>query len=571
MQGRGGMMPFFSELKPVPMLALLKRELLTTLRSFRSFLTVAAIVLFLVIMFTSFWTDNMSLMMIGAMARNFSEGFVYFAMFVSILVIPGLAAGTIALERERDTLDLLKTTLLPPKDIIFGKMINTVGFFMILFIACLPAFGAVFFMVGVEIRTLALSMGVILASGVAMALCGMMASSLFRSMTAAMVGSYSLAILFQFGPIIVMGGLAFVSRQSSIGQSLDSAWFYCPFASLSQVFQPKVPYNQLALAGVYVMAVCLFCFFVIRYRFNRPERFAGANIGKAIDDQKLLKARRRKFPYYLVDPLKRKKPIKDGRNPVMTKELRWSALGKFQSLIRAFYLAFIISFAMSIFVIFMKGFRNGIEGLCFQNVTLGLLFSLPILVINLFTKEFETNSIDSLKMTLLKPKDVVGGKFAAGFVSVSPVALAVILSLTMLCFLGDLNWPLFFMGIVLIILYVTQIVCVGIFSSIFARSTVAAFMSNYVLLFAIHIVPGVSMLLLKKEYRESIYFILPPYFLFSKILDAYYTYWGESRDGPDKLLMLSWLGNVILYFGLSYVFYRLSVNWFRTRTYDRTS
>lgn len=131
----------------------LVKELKLRFRSFKSFSGLIFYLLVLVIFVTG------SLLM----ATQFSvSGFFRpsdsFDMFVVLSVIqmalvmfitPGLTAGAISTERERQTLNILLTTTQTSTQIIIGKLLSSVAFLILMLIAGLPLYSLVFLFGGV--------------------------------------------------------------------------------------------------------------------------------------------------------------------------------------------------------------------------------------------------------------------------------------------------------------------------------------------------------------------------------------------------------------------------------------
>jgi ABC-2 type transport system permease protein len=85
-----------------------------------------------------------------------SESFIMFAV-ISILqmalvmfITPGLTAGAISSEREKQTLNILLTTTQSSTQIIIGKLLSSIAFLILLLIAGLPLYSIVFLFGGVS-------------------------------------------------------------------------------------------------------------------------------------------------------------------------------------------------------------------------------------------------------------------------------------------------------------------------------------------------------------------------------------------------------------------------------------
>ena len=61
-----------------------------------------------------------------------------------VFITPGLTAGVISSERERQTLNMLLTTTQSSTSIIIGKLVSSVAYLLLLMIASLPLYSIVF-------------------------------------------------------------------------------------------------------------------------------------------------------------------------------------------------------------------------------------------------------------------------------------------------------------------------------------------------------------------------------------------------------------------------------------------
>lgn len=161
--------------------------------------------------------------------------------FLIVFIGPAFTAGAISGERERQTYDLLRTTLLPAGALVRGKLLSALGYVFLLVFAAVPLMSLAFLLGGVSWEELLVSQAIIGVAAVAYALTGLYASALLRSTLAASVTTYAFAIFLIIGlPILVGVGLAFVGIVSSGGTGggpppnwleplgLATAWYLIP-------------------------------------------------------------------------------------------------------------------------------------------------------------------------------------------------------------------------------------------------------------------------------------------------------------------------------------------------------
>jgi ABC-type transport system involved in multi-copper enzyme maturation permease subunit len=125
----------------------------------------------------------------------FSTLVVFQTIMVSLLT-PAFTAGSITTEREQKTYDLLMTTLLRPRSIIFGKLGAALAYVLLLILTIAPIESMAFLFGGVSPEEIVLSQVVMLAAAVLFASVGIFWSSLLRSSVASNVLTYG-TIIFQ--------------------------------------------------------------------------------------------------------------------------------------------------------------------------------------------------------------------------------------------------------------------------------------------------------------------------------------------------------------------------------------
>jgi ABC-type transport system involved in multi-copper enzyme maturation permease subunit len=128
---------------------------------------------------------------------------VIFQMIMVALLTPAFTAGSITSEREQKTFDLLMTTLLPARSVIFGKLGSALSYVVLLIIAIAPLESLAFMFGGVSPEEIVLSQVVMLMSALLFASAGIFWSSLLKSSVASNVLTYG-TMLFQLIGIPVL-------------------------------------------------------------------------------------------------------------------------------------------------------------------------------------------------------------------------------------------------------------------------------------------------------------------------------------------------------------------------------
>src|SRR3977135_2570351 len=72
-------------------------------------------------------------------------------MLLLAFITPAVTAGAISGERARQAIDLLFVTLIPPFSIIWGKLLSSISFILLLLLLSVPIFSLVFLFGGIEL------------------------------------------------------------------------------------------------------------------------------------------------------------------------------------------------------------------------------------------------------------------------------------------------------------------------------------------------------------------------------------------------------------------------------------
>jgi ABC-type transport system involved in multi-copper enzyme maturation permease subunit len=446
------------------------------------------------------------------------------------LLLPGLAAISITSERDQDTYDLLRLTLIGPGGLVLGKLIGVVGLYLLLCVAALPLMGVVFFLVGLDWVEVLRNFGLILLNAVACASAGLMCGAGFRRAVVAVLAAY----LCTFG-LYFIGGRILISGTSGL-------------PSGSYIFVLAYTFGGIAAFFLSMLSVAI---------LQRPTGVQGAPPNKVIDDPAILEARRKKFPYYLIDPLRRKEAIGDHQNPMLVKELRWGAITRATVAVRVFYLSVFgyaalgISFAWPAW----PGWAYDVNRLC-QSVANSLVVQTgltvllcPALAATAFTKEREMGHVDMLRMTLLAPRQILAGKLAAGLLAIAPLVLgATFAGLPILAMTGlDRSLWTLVAGYPTLYVNVWVAICLSLYASLLTRRSSTAMVLSY--LFSIVLLAGIPQYavmvvlgFLRRDYGDPSISILPmalltPTWAYTQMSYQWYTPWG----------LFSWLLSLVSY------------------------
>ena len=149
-------------------------------------------------------------------ARTAGKGLFAAILAVQVFLVafigPAFTAGAISGERERQTFDLLRTTLLPAEAFVRGKLISALSYVFLLVLVSIPLQSIAFLLGGLSAVELVVSQVVILVAAVTYALYGLWCSAAMRSTLAATVATFAGMLFVVFGtPLLAGAAVVFYS------------------------------------------------------------------------------------------------------------------------------------------------------------------------------------------------------------------------------------------------------------------------------------------------------------------------------------------------------------------------
>lgn len=126
-------------------------------------------------------------------------------IFLVLFVGPAFTSGAISGEKERRTYDLLRTTLLPARSLVSGKLLSALSYVMLLVLVSVPLQSIAFLLGGVSPVEVLVSQLLVVVSAVTFALIGLFCSTLMRSTLAATIATFAVAMFLTFGVPLIGG------------------------------------------------------------------------------------------------------------------------------------------------------------------------------------------------------------------------------------------------------------------------------------------------------------------------------------------------------------------------------
>ena len=121
-----------------------------------------------------------------------------------VFLAPAMTAGSISLEREKQTLDMLATTPIPSLAIVVGKLLSALTYVFILIIASLPLTAMVFVFGGVDPDEVARGYLVLFVTAIGLGSVGLFISALLQRTQAATVVTFFGVLGLTLGTLFVV-------------------------------------------------------------------------------------------------------------------------------------------------------------------------------------------------------------------------------------------------------------------------------------------------------------------------------------------------------------------------------
>jgi ABC-type transport system involved in multi-copper enzyme maturation permease subunit len=406
-----------------------------------------------------------------------------------LLLTPGFTATSITTEREQRTFSLLFCSLLKPWEILWGKLVSSLGMTVILLLASMPVTAICALSGGISMALLMRAYSIILVAALTYGLFGLAVSALCQRNFTSLMLTY-LGIMVMAGatwlPSVLLPQLTVMQPFFQALRSIS------PFEALFALNNPE--HYELAIAGIFagsvfkfylvgMGALCalfllIFCWFILR-----PPRQRRASTQSCYSDTRTNIKRKLMFPFYLIDPLKRKKPIGRFRNPIFVAELRSKVFGNPKFILRCLSACILLSMGLLTMVAMQYATQVDPESvrlsaIIFQ-VAVVALFA-PAVCAGSLTDERSAGTLVMLRMTPLTVRQVVAGKMKAGLAYVFIFLVSSLPVLGALAYLESSSayWRVG-AWLAVLVLCTLMFVTAGLCASSLAPSTAAATAASY--------------------------------------------------------------------------------------------
>ncbi|WP_062105278.1 ABC transporter permease [Bacillus niameyensis] len=160
----------------------------------------------------------------------------YIQLGLVLFITPGLTAGVISGEREKQTLNILLTTVQSSTSIILSKLTSSISYLLLMIIASLPFYSIVFLFGGVSPITLVKIFGFYLFSIFVFGSFGVFFSTMIRRTIVAMISTYGISLF-------LTGGTAFLYMITTGYTMSQNAAVFFPY--IFAIFNPVMAFTVL--------------------------------------------------------------------------------------------------------------------------------------------------------------------------------------------------------------------------------------------------------------------------------------------------------------------------------------
>lgn len=141
-------------------------------------------------------------------------------MFLVLFITPAITSGSITLEKEQRTLEMLTMSRMPRGSIIAGKLLAAICFTALLLVSSLPLLSICFMLGSVDPAMLLSAYLMLLFGSFLVGAMGLMWSSIARNTTTAVLFTYTTQFL-----LFVFGAIGYTMRQVPFGADLTTTVF----------------------------------------------------------------------------------------------------------------------------------------------------------------------------------------------------------------------------------------------------------------------------------------------------------------------------------------------------------
>jgi len=471
--------------------ALVKRELMVALRARRTRLVALGYLLALIAVVFWMWPDQAVFSIAAQSTRSMVLVFVVTLIALVLTYAPAVSATAIVSERENNSYDLLYASRLRPWEIVVGKLLAVFFMLMIFVVLSFPVFASGFFLGAVSPEETTRIYLVCTITSLFFGLFGLWVSARAKSSYSALLRTYLLVLLVGVGPwipYILLGKSQFWVPYVHALRALS------PLSAVSSILIPGFdPALGVAVTPAWVLylyfagAGSLILLSVILWDAYAEKGPPVRKQTELIDDKNELFRRRLRFPFYLIDPNRRKKFLANWMNPVYARELRSRAFGGGIWIFRGAYICLAVSI---ILMVLMLGQFTGFSPEVIKATSVGfqiglILMLVPPLTAGGVTRERELRMMDDIRLSRIGPWQLLSGKLLVAMVFVSFLVVGSVPLWIVIVYMQMNSTEELLIVVAILVSTVVLALTTGLLSSAWLQRTAAADAAAYGLLFAL--------------------------------------------------------------------------------------
>jgi ABC-type transport system involved in multi-copper enzyme maturation permease subunit len=400
------------------MIAILRRELITLLRTRRAAAVQLGLALTFALLIGLRWPTEARVGLSGVAARQVLDIFGYSLLTALILLVPAFPATTLVRERVQGTLVLLLNTPLRPWSIYLGKLLGVLGLVAILLTMTAPAAAACYALGGTSLtREIVPLYLVLFLTAVQLTALALLVSSFASSSDMALRLTYGLVMVLT---VAVLGPYAILQGREG-GMTGLASWVRClsPVPAVMEILghgdvglQGLTPGFNATLRYIVLTSLTSLGLAVITIHRLGQRLLDRSRAGGVMTEDRSARERARRRLLFLVDPQRRSGSIGRWINPVMVKEFRCRRFGRSHWMLRLVALCAIFSLGLS--CVAVLGVQDwGVETISsimvFLQMALLILLT-PSLSSGLISSERESGGWQLLQLTPLSVGTILRGK-----------------------------------------------------------------------------------------------------------------------------------------------------------------
>jgi ABC-type transport system involved in multi-copper enzyme maturation permease subunit len=483
---------------------LLKRELVGLLRTRRAFWLLVLTVGFSGSLPLLAWPQKSEM---GSYASEVPAVLLIFfltQLTVGLVIIPAFSAGAISGERERETYDMVHSTLLSPFSIIFSKVLASAGYVLLLMAASAPAVCVLYLLGGVAFGSLLRCYAVTFTAIVTAALICLAQSMRSRRTAHAVLRGILLVIFWNGGLLILLWLLAAVLHELTGWpgyQGLEPIGYLSfglsPYLGIAnellpddfRFIGPSTPPGFPRLSSTCMMVSGLVGAWYL-VGLLRKVGLPDLSMSRRRERRLLRKARGERpirrclFARGLLTLGQNGFPLL--RNPIFLKEIRSEFFGKVWYRRAVFWVSLLVFAGLAVL-----NYRqwDDLVTVIFAVTVILLLILMPGVTATSFPREIEQGNLDFLRGTLVPLREVLVGKYLAGIygcLGIPAAAVLVVLGTRIVKRLDGAIWLAnrysldFYAHFALIgSLVILFSAALGTFGSVISRRSVGALLVSY--------------------------------------------------------------------------------------------